>query len=226
MENIPKKGFAYINQFLVQKENPFLDSELMGILEKGETIHYEGIEQNEFGVWLILLEDNKKKYVLVKDKDNNYFANLPIISDGEYLIQISQDNEVVLEIDDKSIKTNEVMIDDKQKFRFDFIPEDNSYRIINISSNNSFEINEDDGNKISQCEIFSEKEIKWKLNTTDFKEFVLQDKRTGLVLDYSLENKIIILSEMQPNNKSQKFILISLDNEIKNKDNENIIYYN
>lgn len=226
MENIPKKGFAYINQFLVQKENPFLDSELMGILEKGETIHYEGIEQNEFGVWLILLEDNKKKYVLVKDKDNNYFANLPIISDGEYLIQISQDNEVVLEIDDKSIKTNEVMIDDKQKFRFDFIPEDNSYRIINISSNNSFEINEDDGNKISQCEIFSEKEIKWKLNTTDFKEFVLQDKRTGLVLDYSLENKIIILSEMQPNNKSQKFILISLDNEIKNKDNENIIIEN
>ena len=172
MEKFPKKGFAYIKQFLVEKENPFLESELVGIIDKGETIHYEGIKQNEFGIWLILKDDDQIKYVLIKDKENNFYANLPIINDGEYLIQNSQDNETVLEINDKNLILNEINIDNKQKFEFQFIPEDNCYRIINISSNNSFEINED-GNKLNQCEIFSEKEIKWKLINNDNKEFCL-----------------------------------------------------
>ena len=220
MENIPKKGFAYINEFLIKKENPSSDAELVGILGKGETIHYEGVEQNKFGIWLILIEDDKKKYILIKDKENKYYANLPNISDGKYLIQSARDNEVVLEIDDNGIITNEINIDDKQKFLFVFIPEDNCYRIISISSNNSFEINEEDGNKLNQCEIFSEKEIKWKINTNDFKYFYLQDEKTKLVLEYSVENKNIILSEFKPNNENQKFILVSLEDDIQNKDNE------
>ena len=220
MENIPKKGFAYINEFLIKRENPSSDAELVGILGKGETIHYEGVEQNKFGIWLILIEDDKKKYILIKDKENKYYANLPNISDGKYLIQSARDNEVVLEIDDNGIITNEINIDDKQKFLFVFIPEDNCYRIISISSNNSFEINEEDGNKLNQCEIFSEKEIKWKINTNDFKYFYLQDEKTKLVLEYSVENKNIILSEFKPNNENQKFILVSLEDDIQNKDNE------
>ena len=146
--------------------------------------------------------------------------NIFNISDGKYLIQSARDNEVVLEIDDNGIITNEINIDDKQKFLFVFIPEDNCYRIISISSNNSFEINEEDGNKLNQCEIFSEKEIKWKINTNDFKYFYLQDEKTKLVLEYSVENKNIILSEFKPNNENQKFILVSLEDDIQNKDNE------
>lgn len=44
MNNIPKNGFAYINDFIIKKEKPFLDSELVGVLEKGDTVHYEGFE--------------------------------------------------------------------------------------------------------------------------------------------------------------------------------------
>ena len=38
MKNIPKNGFAYINQFLEQKERPAIDSELIGI-----TINYQDV---------------------------------------------------------------------------------------------------------------------------------------------------------------------------------------
>ena len=221
MKNIQKNGYAYINQFIVQKEKPLLDSELVGICDKGDTIHYEGLEQNEFGVWIILIEDNIKKYILVIDKDNNYFANLPIISDGEYLIQPLEDNEAVLEINDISVTINEITIDEKQKFNFQFIPEDNCYRIINVGSNNSFELIENENNKLKQCEIFSDNEIKWIISTTDFKEFELQDSKTKLILEYSLNDKNIFLSEKKQDSNNQKFILISMELEKKDVDNNN-----
>ena len=219
MNNFPKNGFAYINDFIIKKEKPFLDSELVGVLEKGDTVHYEGYEQNEFGIWLILIEDDIKKYILAIDKDNNYFVNLPIISDGEYLIQPSEDNNIVLENDDKGIILNEININEKQKFNIQFIPEDNCYRIICISSNNSLELSKDGGNKLNQCEIFSENEIKWKIYTTNFKEYCLEDNKSKLIMEYSKENNNIILSEIKLEENSQKFLLISLDNENQNNEN-------
>ena len=46
MDKIPKKGFVYIKEFREEKEKPFMDSEFVGMLEKGDNVHYEGIEQN------------------------------------------------------------------------------------------------------------------------------------------------------------------------------------
>ena len=165
--------------------------------------------------------------MLAIDKDNNYFVNLPIISDGEYLIQPSGDNNIVLEYDDKSIILNEININEKQKFNIQFIPEDNCYRIICISSNNSLELSKDGRNELNQCEIFSENEIKWKIYTTNFKEYCLEDNKSKLKMEYSKENNNIILSEIKLDVNSQKFLLISLDNENKNNENnENKIINN
>ena len=165
--------------------------------------------------------------MLAIDKDNNYFVNLPIISDGEYLIQPSGDNNIVLEYDDKSIILNEININEKQKFNIQFIPEDNCYRIICISSNNSLELSKDGKNELNQCEIFSENEIKWKIYTTNFKEYCLEDNKSKLKMEYSKENNNIILSEIKLDVNSQKFLLISLDNENKNNENnENKIINN
>ena len=66
----------------------------------------------------------------------------------------------VLEINNESIILNEINIDEKQKFNFQFISEDNCYRIIYVGSNNSLELNLNEGNKLKECEIFSENEIK------------------------------------------------------------------
>ena len=92
---------------------------------------------------------------------------MPIISDGDYLIQPSSEEDNVLEIDNNTIIINEININEKQKFHIQFIAEENCYRIISVDSNNSFELNSNEGNKLNECEIFSENEIKWKIYTTD-----------------------------------------------------------
>ena len=226
MDKIPKKGFAYIKEFREEKEKPSIDSEFVGMVEKGDTVHYDGVEQNEFGVWIILREDNKKKYILVIDENNKCFANLPIIHDGEYLIQPLEYKDKVLDNNNGSIIINEISIDEKQKFNFQFISEDNCYRIICVGSNNSLELNLNEGNKLKECEIFSDNEIKWKINKNNLKEFCLEDSKTNLLMEYSEENNNIILSEKKLNYNNQKFLLISLENEVKNNDNENIVEKN
>ena len=226
MDKIPKKGFAYIKEFREEKEKPSIDSEFVGMVEKGDTVHYDGVEQNEFGVWIILREDNKKKYILVIDENNKCFANLPIIHDGEYLIQPLEYKDKVLDNNNGSIIINEISIDEKQKFNFQFISEDNCYRIICVGSNNSLELNLNEGNKLKECEIFSDNEIKWKINKNNLKEFCLEDSKTNLLMEYSEENNNIILSEKKLNYNNQKFLLISLENDIKNNDNEDIVEEN
>ena len=55
MENIPKHGSAYVNQFVEEKDQPSLDSNLVGIQEKGDIINYEGILQNDYGIYILYI---------------------------------------------------------------------------------------------------------------------------------------------------------------------------
>ena len=211
MEGFLKQGYAYIKQNIVENENPNLNSDPVGLLEKGEIIKYENLEKNEFGTWISYSKDDVKRYILAIDNQNNFFTNLPKIKEGTYYIKPFE------EID------NELKIDFfNKKLLIQYVPEDDSYRIIVVESNNSLCSNEE--KIIEECEIFSENEIKWKIKTNNFNEFYFEDSITGLQMEYSEYSDKLILSEVNNNTNSQKFILFPNDDE-QNKgnylDNEN-----
>ena len=208
MENFLNEGFAYIKENLIENEKPDINSPPVGILEKGEIIYYKNLEKNDFGFWISYTKDDIKRYVLAKDNQNNFYTNLPKIKDGSYFIKPFEENDDELKIDFFN-----------KKLLIQFLPEDDCYRIIKIESNNSFASNE---NKIiEECEIFSEKEIKWKIKTFNFNEFYFEDSKTGLQMEYSNDSKQIILSNINDNSNFQKFILIPIDQEEHNNNNNN-----
>ena len=220
MENIPKHGSAYVNQFIEEKPQPSLDSDLIGIQEKGDIINYEGILQNEFGIWIYYTpEDNNqiKKYILAINSKNEKLVNLPLIKDGIYLIQPKEHEDIIFEIKDSKISLEEINLGENQKFLFQFIPEEMTYRIISVKTGNSLYSEE---KEIKECEIFSEKEIKWKLNTNDFKEFYIEDPKSDKRMEFveNDNNKKIILSEKKEDNSKQKFLIIFFEEENKNND--------
>ena len=47
-----------------EKEKPDLNEERIGIIEQGVTINYEWLEKNEFGIWLIYIQDEKMIYII------------------------------------------------------------------------------------------------------------------------------------------------------------------
>jgi hypothetical protein len=206
MEKFIKKGYAYIKENIIEISKPIINSDPVGILEKGEVINYEDIVENESRIWISYNKDDIKRYILAIDNNNYYFANLSTIKDGNYIIKLSQQKE-------------EVKIEFfEQKFLIQFVPEENSYRIICIDSNNSLGVN--DEMIIEETEIFSEKEIKWEIKKIDFNEFSFADSKTGLQMEYSEDSKKIILSEIDINSKNQKFLLISEENKDKDKDKD------
>ena len=209
MEKFIKKGYAYIKENIIEISKPIINSDPVGILEKGEVINYEDIVENESRIWISYNKDDIKRYILAIDNNNYYFANLPTIKDGNYIIKLSNQKEDVK------------MEFFKQKFLIQFVPEENSYRIICIDSNNSLGVN--DEMIIEETEIFSEKEIKWEIKKVDFNEFSFADSKTGLQMEYSKDSNKIILSEIDINSKNQKFLLISEENKDKDKDKENDI---
>ena len=64
MDKIPKIGYEYIKEFMEEKEKPDLNEERIGIIEQGVTINYEWLEKNEFGIWLIYIQDEKMIYII------------------------------------------------------------------------------------------------------------------------------------------------------------------
>ena len=60
-EHIPKKGSAYVNQFLEEKLNPSKEGELAGIQVKGDIINYEGIIKNNEGIWVYYTSDDNNQ---------------------------------------------------------------------------------------------------------------------------------------------------------------------
>ena len=52
--------------------------------------------------------DDKKKYVLVIDQNNNNFANLPLINDGPYLIRPLEYKDKVFELYNENIILNKI----------------------------------------------------------------------------------------------------------------------
>ena len=234
-EHIPKKGSAYVNQFLEEKLNPSKEGELVGIQEKGDIINYEGILKNNEGIWVYYTSDDNnqiKKYILAIDSNNEKFLNLPLINDGIYLIQPLDLNDQIFEMNDSKISLQEINLGDNQKFLFQFIPEDMLYRIICISSGNSLCLDEKNENHIKECEIFSENEIKWKLKTFDYNEFFLEDVKSNKNLEYDEKNKNIFLGEINEESRQQKFKIIFFEEDNKNnknqenKNNENIVLDN
>ena len=230
MENIPKKGSAYVNQFTEEKSKPSLDSDLVGIQEKGDIINYEGILQNNYGIWLYYSSDDNnkiKKYILAINSKKEKLVNLPLIKDGIYLIRPKAYDDMLFEIKDSKICLEEANLGENQKFLFQFIPEEMTYRIICVGNGNSLCAKQDEGNIIKECEIFSEEEIKWKLYTNDFNKFFIENYKNGMRMELNEVNneKKIILAEKNENNDKQEFWLISLEdnkNENINPD-ENII---
>ena len=212
MNGYLNEGYAYIKENIIENEKPDLNSSPVGLLEKGEIIYYKNLEKNDFGFWISYTKDDIKRYILVKDNQNNFFANLPKIKDGSYFIKPFEENDNELKIEFFN-----------KKLLIQFLPEDDCYRIIIIESNNSLSLN--DKKIIEECEIFSEKEIKWKIKTYNFNEFYFEDSKTGLQMEYSNNSNQIILSQINNNTNFQKFILIPLDEENnkkeENKNNEN-----
>ena len=170
MDNIPTRGSAYINQFVEEKDNPSIDANFVGMAEKGDIINYEGFVQNDFGLWIYYTpEDNNKikKYILAINSNKEKLVNLPLIKDGIYLIQPIGHEDIIFEIKDSKISLEEINLGENQKFLFQFIPEDLTYRIICTATGNSLYADPNDGYTIKECEIFSETEIKWKLYRND-----------------------------------------------------------
>ena len=179
MENIPKHGSAYANQLIEEKPQPSPDLELIGIQEQGDIIIYEGVIQNEFGIWIYYTPDDNnkiKKYILAINSNKEKLVNLPLIKDGIYLIQPKEHQDMIFEIKNSKISLEEINLGENQKFLFQFIPEEMTYRIICTQTGTSLYYENDE---IKECEIFSEKEIKWKLVTNDFKEFFIEDNKSN-----------------------------------------------
>ena len=139
MENIPKRGSAFVNQFLEEKSEPSINSDLAGIQEKGDIINYEGILQNDFGIWIYYTPDDNnkiKKYILAINSNNETLVNLPLIKDGIYLIQPKEHEDIIFEIKEEKMTLEEINLGENQKFLFQFIPEDMLYRIICTGTGN------------------------------------------------------------------------------------------
>ena len=191
MENIPKKGSAYVNQFTEEKSKPSLDSDLVGIQEKGDIINYEGILQNNYriGIYYTSDDNNKiKKYILAISAKNEKLVNLPLIKDGIYLIRPKAYDDMLFEIKDSKICLEEANLGENQKFLFQFIPEEMTYRIICVGNGNSLCAKQEEGNIIKECEIFSEEEIKWKLYTNDFNKFFIENYKKGMKIELNEVN--------------------------------------
>ena len=227
MENIPKHGSAYVNQFVEEKDQPSLDSNLVGIQEKGDIINYEGILQNDCGIWIYYTSDDnnkKKKYILAMNSNKEKYVNLPLIKDGIYLIQPKSNEEIIFEIKNSKIILEEINLGENQKFLFQFIPEEMTYRILCTNGNSLFS-DDNEGNAIKECEIFSEKEIKWKLiniNINNNKEFFIEDINTGKRMELCENNgeKKIVLVNKNDNNDKQKFVLIFFEENKNDEINE------
>ena len=137
MENIPKHGSAYANQLIEEKPQPSPDLELIGIQEKGDIINYEGVLQNEFGIWIYYTPDDNnkiKKYILAINSNKEKLVNLPLIKDGIYLIQPKEHEDMIFEIKNSKISLEEINLGENQKFLFQFIPEEMTYRIICVGN--------------------------------------------------------------------------------------------
>ena len=229
MDNIPTRGSAYINQFVEEKDNPSIDANFVGMAEKGDIINYEGFVQNDFGLWIYYTpEDNNKikKYILAINSNKEKLVNLPLIKDGIYLIQPIGHEDIIFEIKDSKISLEEINLGENQKFLFQFIPEDMTYRIICTATGNSLYADPNEGYTIKECEIFSETEIKWKLYRND-NVFFIEDNKSKKRMEFSEkdnEKKIILLDKKEDNN-NQKFMLIYFD-ENKNEDLNNNIQEN
>ena len=192
MKEYLKKGYGYIKQNMIENEKPYLESDPLGILEKGEIIEYENIEKNESGIWISYTKDDIKRYILAIDNKGNLFINLPQIKDGNYILKPFKENE-------NAKKLNFFY----KQLLLQFVPEDNSYKIIYIESSNSLGVNEE--NIIEECEVFSENEIKWNIKRNKLNEFYFEDSKTGLQMEFFENINKLILSEINNNSNYQKF---------------------
>jgi len=210
MEEYLKKGYGYIKQNIIENEKPDLESEPIGVLEKGEVIEYENMEKNELGIWISYTKDDIKRYILAIDNKGNLFINLPKIKDGNYILKPFKENE-------NAKKLNFFY----KQLLLQFVPEDNSYKIIYIESSNSLGVNEE--NIIEECEVFSENEIKWNIKRNKLNEFNFEDSKTGLQMEFCENSNKLILSEINNDSNYQKFKLIPIQEDNENNKEDNII---
>ena len=210
MEKYLKKGYGYIKQNRIENEKPNLESDPLGILEKGEVIEYENLEKNKSGIWISFTKDDIKRYILAIDNKGNLFINLPKIKDGNYILKPFKENE-----NSKKLKFF------YKQLLLQFVPEDNSYKIIYIESSKSLGVNEE--NIIEECEVFSENEIKWNIKRNKLNEFNFEDSKTGLQMEFYENVNKLILSEINNDSNYQKFYLIPIQDENENNKEDNKI---
>ena len=220
MDEIPSYGKIYCNSILEEKESPSLDEETIGILEEGFTREYDSKEKNVYGIWISYIdESNIRKYCLIIDSYGNYYASIPIIKEGLYIIQSIIDDSKVLEIEDfnKNDGANLVISNLSQElnqlFNFIFFPEDNCYKIKALHSG---KILGSDGNIIKQYEENSKNEVKWKIKMNDNNEFQIENILTNLCLNIKDDNFDIgnTINLIESNDSvNQRFYLIPYDSD-------------
>ena len=220
MDEIPQNGIIYCNSILEEKEYPSLNENTIGILDKDLIREYDLKEINSDGIWISYIdESNKRKYCLVIDSFGNYYATIPIINDGIYIIQSIIDESKVLEIEDFNKKNGANLIvsylsqELNQLFNFIFLPQENCYKIIALHSGKSLGC---DGNVIKQYEENSKNEIKWKIKIKNNNEFQLEKIFTNLCITIKNDNfdygGVISLNQSNDSNY-QRFYLIPYQND-------------
>ena len=162
---------------------------------------------------------NIRKYCLIIDSYGNYYASIPIIKEGLYIIQSIIDDSKVLEIEDfnKNDGANLVISNLSQElnqlFNFIFFPEDNCYKIKALHSG---KILGSDGNIIKQYEENSKNEVKWKIKMNDNNEFQIENILTNLCLNIKDDNFDIgnTINLIESNDSvNQRFYLIPYDSD-------------
>ena len=210
MEEYLKKGYGFIKDNLIEYEKPDLESDPLGVLEKGEVIDYENMEKKESGIWISYTKDDVKRYILAIDNEGNLFINLPKIKDGNYILKPFKENENANKL---TFFNNNLLLQ--------FVPEDNSYKIIYVENSNSLGVNEE--NIIEECEVFSENEIKWNIKRNKLNEFNFEDSKTGLRMEFCENLNKLILSEVNNDSYYQKFKLIPIQDYNENNKEDKLI---
>jgi len=210
MEEYLKKGYGFIKDNLIEYEKPDLESDPLGVLEKGEVIDYENMEKKESGIWISYTKDDVKRYILAIDNEGNLFINLPKIKDGNYILKPFKENENANKL---NFFNNNLLLQ--------FVPEDNSYKIIYVENSNSLGVNEE--NIIEECEVFSENEIKWNIKRNKLNEFNFEDSKTGLRMEFCENLNKLILSEINNDSYYQKFKLIPIQDYNENNKEDKLI---
>ena len=214
---LPRSGICYISVEVEIKEEPSLKSKSFKKLRISDIVVYEGIIENEFGKWLIYRDKDSelKRYILAENfkKDRNVI--FPELDDGIYAILPLGKRQALSSVN-SNISLKNIDLKPNQKFIFQLIPREKSYRIICVSSGKELTIDSNNGNLLKECNPGSG--IKWMIKKHSEREFSFQAHGTNKFIKLGPNEKAIAINAEE---NEEKFLLIFLGKSNHKNDNNN-----